>query len=91
MYLEQLNIVPYPPPLHCYAWEKLQEPERKVALAELQTINKAEWRERTGETEETGAVRKVWGSWYRMSRGERKYAFDKMQVCFSFKVISRMI
>jgi hypothetical protein len=78
--------VPYPPPFHCFAWEKLREPERKIALEELRDITKAEWRERTGDTEENDDIRKEWRSWYRMSGAERKYAFEKMQVCFSFDV-----
>jgi hypothetical protein len=79
--------VPYPPPLHYYAWEELQRPERKIALIELQGISKTEWLERTGQNEKNGWIRKEWRDWYCMSRTERKYTFEKLQVCFSMLLL----
>jgi hypothetical protein len=49
-YLEQLNIVPYPPPLHCYAWRNSQPPKGK------QPCPSSKWPS-SGCTEESGDVR----------------------------------
>jgi hypothetical protein len=54
---------------------------------QLQEITKAEWREQTGEAEASGGVRKEWRIWYRMSGAERKYAFEKLQVCFYYMLV----
>ncbi|KAE8450143.1 hypothetical protein EG329_006924 [Mollisiaceae sp. DMI_Dod_QoI] len=53
-FLENLSIVPYPPPQYCYSWEKLQPVERKTAFEELQRINKGEFRARSGLTPRDG-------------------------------------
>ena len=38
--LKRLNIIKYPPPLYCYAWELLTEEEQKVGMKQLQDINR---------------------------------------------------
>ncbi|KAG4436987.1 hypothetical protein IFR05_007525 [Cadophora sp. M221] len=65
-FLEHLSIVPYPPPLYCYAWEKLTGAERKAALEEMQGINRGEFRARLGLNPGDGYDRKEWRSWYHM-------------------------
>ncbi|PVH79766.1 hypothetical protein DL98DRAFT_655165 [Cadophora sp. DSE1049] len=81
-FLEQLNIVPYPPPLHCYPWAILKDFERKIALRELQEYSRGEHRERTGfsvESVDGGSVRREWPSWYQMNTLQRKIAFETLQ------------
>lgn len=59
-FLEQLNIVPYPPPLHCYNWQQLSVTERRIALKELQDINKLEVQEKGISQGRNGREPKEW-------------------------------
>ncbi|PMD43082.1 hypothetical protein L207DRAFT_631245 [Hyaloscypha variabilis F] len=78
-FLEQLNIVPYPPPVYCYPWDNLRETEQMIALSDLQLLNVAEHRARTGSLTDSGEERKEWRSWYNLNPGQRKYTFEKLQ------------
>lgn len=63
--------------------ESLREPERKIALNDLQAISKAEYRDRSGGSAESGLDRREWRSWYRMSAVQRKHTYEVLQVRFS--------
>jgi hypothetical protein len=80
-FLEHTNVVPYPPPLFHYPWDKLKELERKMALTELQEISKMEARAQGVDTSAVGHdQRKEWRFWNKMDPYERKHAFEKLQV-----------
>ncbi len=81
--MENLSIVPYPPPQYCYSWEKLQPVERKTAFEELQRINKGEFRARSGLTPRDGYERKEWRSWYELDPYERQHIFKKLKASYN--------
>ncbi|KUJ20084.1 uncharacterized protein LY89DRAFT_731317 [Mollisia scopiformis] len=86
---EPLGIVPYPPALHCYAWDLLNEKERQSALKSLQDLAKARAHEevefRTGRLvpRSSGGYSeddpKEWRPWTKMYDWEKKRAFDSLQ------------
>jgi hypothetical protein len=39
-FLEQVNIVSHPPPLHSFPWEQLDDDERMLALKKLQELER---------------------------------------------------
>ncbi|KAH7310108.1 hypothetical protein BKA65DRAFT_485319 [Rhexocercosporidium sp. MPI-PUGE-AT-0058] len=88
-FIERTGIVPYPPPLHLYAWKDLTEHERKVALKELQVINKDHVHQaleaKNGSIlEKHGKGRKIdepkeWRAWSKMYGWERELAFETMK------------
>jgi hypothetical protein len=51
-----------------------------IALSDLQLLNVAEHRARTGSLTDSGEERKEWRSWYNLNPGQRKYTFEKLQV-----------
>ena len=88
-FIERIGIVPYPPPLYLYAWEHLNESERKMALRELQIINKEHvhraLQAKGGFTRTRAKLSKdnepkEWRAWSKMYVGERQSAFDTLKV-----------
>ncbi|KAH8750395.1 hypothetical protein BGZ57DRAFT_959212 [Hyaloscypha finlandica] len=78
-FLEQVNIVPYPPPLHSFPWEQLNEDERNIALQQLQELSKKRATQ-YGQIElDPNDWQEEWDSWNEMQPYERKYAFKKLQ------------
>jgi hypothetical protein len=81
-FLEQVNIVHYPPPLHSFLWEQLNGDERYIALQQLQELSKKRATQ-YGQIElDPDDWQEEWDSWNEMKPYERKYAFKKLQVCF---------
>jgi hypothetical protein len=81
-FLEQVNIVRYPPPLHSFSWEQLDEDERRIALRKLQELSKKRATQ-CGQIElDPDDWQEEWDSWNEMQPHERKDAFKKLQVCF---------
>jgi hypothetical protein len=80
-FLEQVNIVRYPPPLHSFSWEQLDEDERRIALRKLQELSKKRATQ-CGQIElDPDDWQEEWDSWNEMQPHERKDAFKKLQVC----------
>ncbi|TAQ89276.1 hypothetical protein B7494_g2409 [Chlorociboria aeruginascens] len=88
-FLERINCVKFPPPLHLYAWEVLMPAERRVALKELQRINK-EHTKKAFEAKNGSVMSKSgrgvgenepkeWRAWNKMRGWERKAAFMSLQ------------
>ncbi|KAF7944478.1 hypothetical protein EAE96_010869 [Botrytis aclada] len=89
-FLEQVGIIKYPPPLHCYSWAVLNENERKTALGELQELSKKQWH---GDREkECGLVLPMirsrikaeehpweWRNWDKLYAAEKQKAFESLQ------------
>ncbi|KAL2067797.1 hypothetical protein VTL71DRAFT_15893 [Oculimacula yallundae] len=78
-FLEALSIVPYPPPLYCYRWEQLTEPERKIALKKLQDMHKDSLHDHPGHIIGGNHQRREWRSWNLMQPYERKQTYEKFQ------------
>ncbi|THV51411.1 hypothetical protein BGAL_0112g00330 [Botrytis galanthina] len=89
-FLEQVGIVKYPPPLHCYSWSVLDDNERKTAMSELQELSKKQWHE--DREKESGMVLPMvggrtkseddpweWRHWDKLYAAEKQKAFDKLQ------------
>jgi hypothetical protein len=91
-FLEQKQIIKYPPPLYAYSWKILKENERWIALRELQAINYEHFRRtlevRTGQilpkrkTSWKGGDPYEWRSWTTMYAVERENAFKTLKVYF---------
>lgn len=75
-FLESVNIVPFPPPLHQFSWAELNGIERKIAFNELQTIIRAESISGGNGSQEQQAG----NSWVDMSHWQRREAFEELQV-----------
>jgi hypothetical protein len=88
-FLDQEDIVRYPPPLHLLTWRLLNQKERRQALKSLQTINKEHIcnasdehglkRPKTGRFWKEGDPLE-WRAWSNMREKERQEAFEKLQV-----------
>ena len=81
-FLEQVNIIRDPPPLHSFPWEQLDEDERETALQKLQELSKKRATQ-CGQSElDPNDCQEEWDAWNEMQPHERKDAFKKLQVCF---------
>jgi hypothetical protein len=88
-FLDQVNIVPYPPSLHLLAWKLLNQKERQEALKVLQSNNKehvcngsdshGQKRPKPGRFWKEGDPQE-WRAWSNMKEEEREEAFEKLQV-----------
>jgi hypothetical protein len=95
-FLGQVRTIKYPPPLYVYQWKSLTLEERKVALKEIQDINKDHVHEAL-EAKQEGFLGKFgkgrrkdepkeWRAWSKMYEWERQDAFEKLKVCANHRL-----
>jgi hypothetical protein len=79
-FLEQVNIIPYPPPLHSFSWNQLTDFERKLAFGDLQDIARNDmlgtFVSQNGRSQEPRELR----PWNLLDVWQRKSAFEILQV-----------
>ncbi|TGO55189.1 hypothetical protein BCON_0095g00030 [Botryotinia convoluta] len=92
-FFENDNIAKYPPLLYLYDWKALNNEERKIAVEDLQDLEKVHWNTIKGNDlgqnlQSKGVQRKThlknnlpreWRAWYKMYGPERREVFDTLQ------------
>jgi hypothetical protein len=81
-FLEHVNIVRYPPPLHSFPWAQLDQDERRFALQKLQEIAKKRATNYGQIQIDPDDWPEEWDPWNIMQPYERHNAFKTLQVRF---------